>query len=29
VIVTQLSLTDFRNYTSLDVELHPGSNLFV
>ena len=29
MIVTQLSLTDFRNYTSLDVDLHPGSNLFV
>ena len=29
MIVTQLSLTDFRNYATLDVELHPGSNLFV
>lgn len=29
VIVTHLTLTDFRNYESLDVELHPGSTLFV
>lgn len=29
MIVTQLSLTDFRNYATLDVELHAGSNLFV
>jgi len=29
VIVTHLNLTDFRNYESLDVELHPGANLFV
>lgn len=29
MIVTQLSLTDFRNYESLEVELRPGSNLFV
>jgi DNA replication and repair protein RecF len=29
VIVSQLSLTDFRNYTSLDVELRRGPNLFV
>jgi DNA replication and repair protein RecF len=29
VIVTHLNLTDFRNYESLDLELHPGSNLFV
>jgi DNA replication and repair protein RecF len=29
VIVTHLNLTDFRNYESLDVELKPGSNLFV
>lgn len=29
MIVTQLSLTDFRNYATLDVQLHPGSNLFV
>ena len=29
MIVTHLNLTDFRNYESLDVELHPGANLFV
>jgi DNA replication and repair protein RecF len=29
VIVSQLSLTDFRNYRSLDIELRRGSNLFV
>ncbi len=29
MIVSQLSLTDFRNYTSLDVELRRGPNLFV
>jgi len=29
VIVTHLNLTDFRNYASLDVDLHRGSNLFV
>jgi DNA replication and repair protein RecF len=29
VIVTHLNLTDFRNYESLDVELHRGANLFV
>jgi len=29
VIVRQLSLTDFRNYENLDVELRPGANLFV
>lgn len=29
MIVRQLSLTDFRNYETLDVELHPGANLFV
>ncbi len=29
MIVTHLTLTDFRNYESLDVELHPGSTLFV
>ncbi len=29
MIVTQLSLTDFRNYESLDIELIAGSNLFV
>jgi DNA replication and repair protein RecF len=29
VIVTHLSLTDFRNYEHLDVDLHPGPNLFV
>jgi len=29
VIVTHLTLTDFRNYASLDVDLHPGANLFV
>lgn len=29
MIVTQLSLTDFRNYAQLDVLLRPGSNLFV
>ncbi len=29
MIVTHLSLTDFRNYTALEVDLHPGANLFV
>lgn len=29
MIVRQLSLTDFRNYENLDVELRPGANLFV
>lgn len=29
MIVTALGLTDFRNYASLDVQLHAGSNLFV
>ncbi len=29
MIVTQLSLTDFRNYESLDVTLAAGANLFV
>ncbi len=29
MIVTHLSLTDFRNYEHLDVDLHPGPNLFV
>jgi len=29
VIVTHLSLTDFRNYRTLDLALEPGSNLFV
>jgi DNA replication and repair protein RecF len=29
VIVTHLTLSDFRNYESLDVELRPGPNLFV
>jgi len=29
VIVEQLSLVDFRNYTSADVALAPGANLFV
>jgi len=29
VIVTHLTLTDFRNYASLDVDLHAGANLFV
>jgi DNA replication and repair protein RecF len=29
VIVTHLGLSDFRNYESLDVDLHPGPNLFV
>jgi DNA replication and repair protein RecF len=29
MIVSKLSLTDFRNYASLDVELHRGPNLFV
>lgn len=29
MIVSQLSLTDFRNYASLDVELRRGANLFV
>lgn len=29
MIVTHLTLSDFRNYRSLDIELRPGSNLFV
>jgi DNA replication and repair protein RecF len=29
VFVTHLALTDFRNYESLDLALHPGPNLFV
>lgn len=29
MIVTHLNLSDFRNYETLDVELHPGPNLFV
>ena len=29
MFVTHLTLSDFRNYTSLDVELLPGPNLFV
>jgi DNA replication and repair protein RecF len=29
VLVTQLSLTDFRNYLQLDIDLSPGANLFV
>ncbi|CAN5172276.1 DNA replication/repair protein RecF [soil metagenome] len=29
MIVRQLSLTDFRNYETLDVALRPGANLFV
>jgi DNA replication and repair protein RecF len=29
VYVSQLSLTDFRNYETLDLELRPGPNLFV
>ncbi len=29
MIVTQLALTDFRNYAELDIALAPGSNLFV
>jgi len=29
VIVTHLTLSDFRNYTALDVALAPGANLFV
>lgn len=29
MIVTQLNLTDFRNYESLDISLDPGANLFV
>lgn len=29
MIVTRLSLTDFRNYTSLDLDLVAGANLFV
>ena len=29
MIVTHLTLTDFRNYASLDVDLHAGANLFV
>jgi DNA replication and repair protein RecF len=29
VRVTHVSLTDFRNYESVELDLHPGSNLFV
>jgi len=29
VIVSHLNLSDFRNYETLDVQLHPGPNLFV
>ncbi|MGX5681756.1 DNA replication/repair protein RecF [Schumannella luteola] len=29
MIVTHLTLSDFRNYRSLDIDLQPGSNLFV
>lgn len=29
MFVSQLNLTDFRNYRTADVELHPGANLFV
>lgn len=29
MIVSHLTLSDFRNYTSLDVALRPGANLFV
>ena len=29
MIVRHLSLTDFRNYATLDIDLHPGPNLFV
>ncbi|MDO7883180.1 DNA replication/repair protein RecF [Salinibacterium soli] len=29
MIVTHLTLSDFRNYRSLDIDLAPGSNLFV
>lgn len=29
MIVSRLTLTDFRNYDTLDVELHSGANLFV
>ena len=29
MFVAALGLTDFRNYESLDIELHPGPNLFV
>lgn len=29
MIVSQLSLTDFRNYSTADVPLRPGANLFV
>ena len=29
MIVTHLTLTDFRNYENLDVDLQPGANLFV
>ena len=29
MIVTHLTLTDFRNYETLDVALNPGANLFV
>ena len=29
MIVTHLNLTDFRNYEELDVDIHPGPNLFV
>ncbi|GAB2528811.1 DNA replication and repair protein RecF [Paramicrobacterium agarici] len=29
VIVTHLNLSDFRNYATADVALHPGANLFI
>ncbi len=29
MIVSHLTLTDFRNYETLDVELQPGANLFI
>ncbi len=29
MIVTRLSLTDFRNYAAADLELLPGPNVFV
>ena len=29
MFVSRLSLVDFRNYETLDLDLHPGSNLFV
>lgn len=29
MIVSHLNLSDFRNYETLDVQLHPGPNLFV